>query len=372
MFFSLYSTIGMGMKMVIRTTKALILGSVIFLTSCSKQVDVVAKQDSVFSGQTTGSTTPQLLLSASRIVLVEGNSENMAARFTWNKFACQESEVAGYALESCVAGNGFSNPVCVATQREGESIAVSVADLNEKLRQIVITETEARVEFRLKLTTKSNATLYTAPVALDVVTYQPAVNFDNSRIIRVPGNYQSWKIAQAPMLVADADPMEYEGYVNFTNAYAQFLLVKSVTTWEDGYTYTDIGAGKFGFNGRMFAVWEGAGIYKCNASANTNKWNCTRIYNFSIKGSAAGETDMEMDFDPGTLTWRITANLIKGCFIFRANHNDAIVLGHDQKAATGRLSYNAADIQVPESGKYRIVLSLMTSGNYNYGLQRIY
>ncbi|NCI45247.1 SusE domain-containing protein [Sediminibacterium soli] len=341
------------------------------LMGCSKNADLVMPAQAVKPEMPAAVGSPQLIASASRIALLQGNAKNMAARFNWSKFACPDNVIMSYTIEACVSGNAFTNSVAVANCAEGESVSVSVEELNDRLRSILITGAEARVDFRVRLNTKSNAAMYSYPVAMEVTTYQPFQDFEGKNIIRIPGNYQSWKVSQAPMMVSAKADREYEGYVNFSNAYAQFLLVKSVTTWEDGYTFTDIGAGKFGFNGKMFAVWEGAGIYKCNASTNTNKWTCTRIYNWSVTGSAAGNGDAEMDFDAATRTWSLTGNFAVGNFIFRANHADKIALGHNEADATGSVAYNAPAISIPVAGRYKIVLSLLNAGNYSYGVQRV-
>jgi hypothetical protein len=351
-----------------------IFAATIIMTGCSKQVDQI-KEPAVVSTESVAATStasPQLFLSASRLVLLAGNAKNTAARFNWQKFACADNMIGSYTLQACVSGNGFADAIDIASTGEGQDLGVSVEQLNDRLRNIVLTGTESRVDFRIRLTTTGHSVMYSQPIALEVVTYQPMATFSGDNIIRVPGNYQSWKIPVAPVMVSAKNDREYEGYINFNNNYAQFLLVKNVTTWDDGYTFTDIGAGKFGFNGRMFAVWEGAGIYKCNVSANTNQWSCTRIFNWSVNGSATNGADMEMEFDAGSASWVITGNFQQGKFIFRANHANQIVLGHNNEQATGSLAYNAQTINIPSAGKYKIALSLINAGNYNYGIQRVY
>jgi hypothetical protein len=199
---------------------------------------------------------------------------------------------------------------------------------------------------------------------------QPVV-FDEARILRVPGNYQEWKVAVAPVIISANGDGQYEGYINFSRPDTQFWLVKG-TAWDNVTTYNETGNNTFGHNGGFFTIQEGAGIYKVNADKNTFTWSCTRISSWSLMGTAVpanGNSSTEMTGNASTLSWTITGNFIQGSFLFRANKGNSIVLGQEAEGGDGKAGYNAQTITVPRSGNYTITLSLQP-GNYSYTVMR--
>lgn len=354
----------------VQAARTLLLMSVIVWGGCRKTAELPEQTTTgiIITGKT---EIPQLRISSSRLVLLQGNAESVAASFGWDRFPVADNEGITYVLEACVDGDQFEHPVEIASSRT-ENLNVTVEDLNNGLRNILLPDEESKVNFRIRMESHSHEQIYSQPIALVVTAYQPLDFYPDALLIRLPGNYQSWKISSAPCIVTADRNGEYEGYVNFNNKYSIFLMVKSILTWDDLHTFSDIGSGKFGFGGKMFAVWEGAGIYKCNASTNTNTWNCRRIETFCLNGSATGNKNSEMDFDVFSNCWTATIDLGKGSFYFIANHSDEIILGHDGKNGTGSVTYNGPAITVPDAGRYKVKLSLMNAGNYSYGLQRVY
>jgi hypothetical protein len=195
------------------------------------------------------------------------------------------------------------------------------------------------------------------------------ISYNESQILRVPGNYQEWKVPLAPKIVSVKSNGEYEGYINFTLADTEFWLVKG-TEWDNVLTYNETGNYTFGHNGNVFKLPFGAGVYKVNASTNTFVWSCTKISNWNIKGTAVGGVDEEMVFNPNDLSWSLTKNLSAGDFVFRANKENDILFGHNNETDTGILDYNGDKIHLSQNGNYTIVLSLRTAGAYVYSIKR--
>jgi hypothetical protein len=83
-----------------------------------------------------------------------------------------------------------------------------------------------------------------------------------------------------------------------------------------------------------------------------------------------GNTDVDMLFNASNNTWEITGNFKNGSFIFRANKNNEIVFGHNATSEAGVPDYNGAKIEIAKTGNYTIRLSLLSAGNYSYGIQR--
>jgi hypothetical protein len=77
-----------------------------------------------------------------------------------------------------------------------------------------------------------------------------------------------------------------------------------------------------------------------------------------------------MLFDKTSLTWRISLNLVKGDFVFRANKSNTIVFGIMRKAKPASPESNAEPIRVTKAGYYTVVLSLQSAGNYLYSIQK--
>jgi hypothetical protein len=197
------------------------------------------------------------------------------------------------------------------------------------------------------------------------------VNYAESQILRVPGNYQAWKVGDAPKIVSVKDDGEYEGYINFTLAETEFWLVQG-SEWDNVHTYNETGNYTFGQNGTFFKLPSGAGVYKVNASTNTYKWACTKANDWSINGSAVAGADADMVFNSRDLSWKLTKNLTAGDFVFRANKGNEIVFGHNNETETGALDYNGSKIQLAQNGNYTITLSLQNAGNYAYSIKRNY
>lgn len=201
-------------------------------------------------------------------------------------------------------------------------------------------------------------------------TPPPAIQYDESRILRVPGNYQSWNVPGAPKLVSEFGNGAYEGYINFGMPNSEFWLVKG-TSWSNVTTYNQLSNSTFGFNGNYFTLGDGAGVYKVNANTQNFTWSATRINSWHFSGSAANGPDVEMTADATGLSWSVTKTLVPGTFIFRANQSNAIVFGHNVETPAGRPDYNGDAITISTQGKYKITLSLGSAGNYSYTISKL-
>jgi hypothetical protein len=330
---------------------------------------VACQKEMVVPGTATNTAIPtaikNLQVNKNTLTLLEGNADATAIQMTWDAV-----NVPGvvYIAEAGIAGTGFDQKVELGTTDQ-PAVRFTVKELNNYLRQLIYANNTARVELRVRaqMPAEKAADIFTAPIAVEATTYLPYTEYVAPRMFRVPGNYQNWKLADAPKIVdADNDGV-YEGYINFNTAYPQFLLVKG-DQWLTYNTYYYIGKDKFGFGGTMMAVFNGAGAYRMTANTNTNTWACTKINNWALTGTAVcGEATMQPDADP--LTWVIKTKLNAGVFRFKANDTDAIVMGQDPAAINGVPAYNGADIIIKKAGTYTIKLDLRLAGNYGYCVQ---
>jgi hypothetical protein len=347
--------------------KVVIICGIAAVTGCSKNLEVPPS-----AGIPAMATAPQLDLSRSSIVLLEGNANNIALDFTWPAFSTAANAGAYYIIETGAAGTQFADAVAIGTTTHTK-MSFTVMELNSQLRGLVIPGQQTRIEFRVKLSSPHTSPEYSAPIALDVTTFQALRKIDNEYIIRIPGNFQNWKVPGAPQAVSVNRDGQYEGYIHFTDPRTEFLMVKGTDQWDFLSMYSDIGAGRFGFSGRFFMPAEGAGIYRFYANTNTRTWTCIKINTWNIYGTAvAGDAaDTDLKFDAHTQVWTADVLLKKGAFVFRANANNNIVLGQDAGTAMGMLNNHGNTIQVAEAGRYRVMLSVLSAGNYHYGIQRM-
>lgn len=343
------------------------ISSMLMLASCSKQAS--APQDD----KTTTFEIPKsitLKMSKSDVVLLAGNAGNSAVSLMWDSTPSLAMKGI-FTVQAAIRGTNFDDPINVATT-ELPAYTFKVDELNNQVRRILQPGVPTMIDLRVVAQFSGNTTVISTPMALQVTAYQPYTPYAGSRVFRVPGNYQLWNVANAPKLVAQDASGTYEGYVNFNVKNPQFLLVKAATYWDPNGTYYNIGANKIGFNGNIFSLFTGSGAYRMKIDANTNIWTCTKVDNWGLTGSAVtcNTGDLALDRSESGLTWKMTANLKKGSFHFRANGSDAIMLGHNNGTPVGVPDYGGADIRINADGNYTVVLNLEEAGNYNYSVQR--
>ncbi|MES2328720.1 MAG: SusE domain-containing protein [Bacteroidota bacterium] len=321
---------------------------------------------------TVSSETPQLQASTRSVQLLQANADRVALSLNWSAFPTNGEETPDYRIEAAIEGSEFTDWVEIGSSGK-LSIDFTNEEFNRQIRKLFVTGFSEDVMLRVKYNRGKSAALYTFATSLQVTTYQPVIDYDDSHVFRIPGNFENWKIDSAQKIISPKLDGQYEGYINFSDAHSQFLMVKTDASWRTLTTYYYIGADKFGFGGNMFCVSGGAGIYKFNASTDTHLWSCTKINSFSVNGTAVtadGNTDVDLVFNPSNNTWEITGSFSKGNFVFRANKNNTIVLGHNTGSGPGVPDYNGAKIEITKAGNYTISLSLQKAGNYSYGIQR--
>ncbi len=338
----------------------------IFFVSCSKDM----------GNRVPVNFPPQPLsfhISTSKLVLLQGNESNTAVTLNWEGGKNAGDENIKYTVEAAIRGTSFEDAVAIGSSNS-TAIAFTVKEFNSQMRKLINAGADAMVDLRVKQEAPHvSQAVYSDAMALQVTTYHDHKEYDNAHIIRIPGNYQEWKLPTAPKVVATSQSGEYEGYINFTNPYTQFLMVKGTTEWDPKVTYNYIGSDKIGFGGSVFSIFGGAGAYRLKVNMNNNTWVYTKIACWGLNGSAVSNdanADLCMKPDASGLSWSITANLAKGSFRLRANNSNNLVFGHNTSGEIGVPDYNGENIRVNNAGNYTITLSLTEAGNYAYGIQR--
>lgn len=351
--------------------------AVLLLSSCEKDEDqIVAKpgRDTALSAAVTN--VPLTLDDADKTYVV----------YSWTPVTFGFlGEVVSYSLEVDKKGNEFAAPTVFATG-SSPTKTLTVAEvntimidkgavLNEETGEYSSVELEVRAKAYLGTTPSANALAKYSPVtALSGTPYN-----SNAAIVYpslwVPGAYQSWTPATAPIIASGdkANTSTFEGYVNITGAELAFKFT-SVPAWDGGTNYgkgtatgdlsTDAGAGNL-------EVLE-PGFYWLKANTETLKWSATKT-TWSAIGSATANgwaSDTPMTYDAATGVWTLTTNLsVGGEMKFRANNDWAINYG--DRGADGLLDFDGDNIQVEEAGSYTITLDLSKgAGNYGYTLTK--
>lgn len=353
-----------------KTSILFIMGlSILMMVSCQKEVINAEKMDSICA-------IGNVKISTSKLILLQGNENNVAFTLNWDLMGSNSGNGNLYTLEAAINGTEFAYRVELGSTNTSP-FKISVKDLNNKVLSLINAGSEGLLAIRIRteqLSGKNNVH-YSEPIAISVIPYQYLRTYDENNQIRIPGNFQNWNLQVAPKIVSAGQNGEYEGYINFTNPFSQFLMVKG-NQWEATSTYSYIGSNKFGFGGTVLSVFGGQGFYLLKANTNNNTWEYTRINSWGLSGSSVydvkdGSKDKVMEYDAASSSWRITTNLIKGDFRIRANGNDAISFGQGANSMAGVPDYNGKNIQISVPGKYLIVLKLDSPGNYYYGVQRI-
>lgn len=304
-------------------------------------------------------------LSASRVTLLQGNAGHPALTVNWQTSGTTCDKTGNYTVEMALDGSDFEDKLEMATTNT--RVNFNTDELNRQLCKLIPPGTTGKIALRIKICSsqQNNAQVYSDPVGVWVTTYQEYNEYQYPQYMKVPGNYENWILPTAPQIVSQKNDGEYEGYIQFSNAYPQFLMVKG-TQWTTLNTYQYIGNNKFGFNGSIFSIFGGAGVYLLKASTNTNTWSYTKINKWAVNGSAANSnTNTELNYDAETQTWSATVSLQKGEFRIRANNDDKMSMG--QKIVNGYQvpAGDGNNFVVAKAGTYFIRLSLLQAGNYS-------
>lgn len=338
----------------------------LWMVACQKETAKKTTADATASIKLSG-----FHISESRLVLLQGNASHKALRFTWETNGCADNAGTHYTIEAALNGAGFDDTVELATTTH-PGVQVTVQELNKKLSHLILPGNTATVAMRIKAQkTQGNTVVlaYTEAEAVQVTTYIDYVDYPN--YIRVPGNYENWVVHTAPKIVSPKANGIYEGYINFSIPYPQFLFVKG-DTWGTANTFMNIGAGKIGFGGDIAGAKEGAGIYLVKVNTNTNQWQCTKIRAWGIHGTAVEKTDADpvMSYDAEKGLYTLALSLQKGNFRFRANGTETLTLGFAEQNGYRIPDAAGADFVVEKAGLYQLMLDVKIPGNYTCNVVR--
>lgn len=350
---------------------------VLLLVSCKKESELFTIRDGAFA-------VNGLQASSTAVVLAAATENDTAVTLTWPAADFGDKQAVSYTLQLDVpsdtsGANAWSNAKTFAVGNNVLDYAFVTKDLNNLLNGMALpADTPNVIVVRIKAVVNqyngSAASIppsYSGTLVLHITSY--------SLSLYIPGDYQGWNPATAPLLNPVAGkPGLYEAYENMPGTGAQYFKYTNAPDW-DHINYGDGGNGTFSTDGNAagLSVPTG-GYYLLTANFNNNTWTATKT-TWGIIGDATPggwNTDTQMSYDVASQVWTVTAHMLhNGSFKFRANNQWIIDFGVDSHgnlayADHPLLGYNPdlGNLSVPEDGNYTITLDLHISGKYLYSI----
>ncbi len=195
-------------------------------------------------------------------------------------------------------------------------------------------------------------------------TYEIEIIGEMNLTLYVPGGHQGWSPDVAPTLFNRNFDFKYDGFVYFPDANTEYKFT-SKPNW-DGPNYGNSGTeGELSDDGGAgnLVIIE-PGYYKLTVDLSGIPYTYTTVKTVwgIVGGATAGgwDTDTEMTFDPTTMKWSVTTDLIAGDFKFRANNDWGLNYGGD----INNLEHDGSNITITEAGNYTLTLDFSDSQQF--------
>ena len=194
--------------------------------------------------------TPELApLAQPALVLNEASSGFIAETFSWSSGDYGFPAAPVYTLE-IDNRKDFPDPIQLA-ESNADYVSVTVARLN-MATLILDGQPGEPCDLFVRVVAKLTAdhTVASSPRDITVTAYDEPIVYPK---LYVPGNYQNWDIAAAPVLQSYRMNNRYEGYVDFVvagnpDAAVEFKIT-TLPDWAQGDQYGDGGPGRLKLDG---------------------------------------------------------------------------------------------------------------------------
>jgi len=274
--------------------------------------------------------------------------------FTWSAATNYGFAAAvTYKVEMSMPGDDFVTPVAIITT-SGLTGTITYGDLNNQMMAAEMPPgVSSDVKFRISASVSASVpNAHSGIVTLALKPYRVIVNYPK---LYVPGSYQGWAPAAAPVISSLQSDGLYEGYIWFADANTNFKFTDG-PSWDKNWG--DDGAdGTLNPNGANIVAAE-AGYFKINV--NVPKLTYTYMKTeWGIIGSATTggwDADQNLTYDPVSKTLSITLNLVIGDIKFRANDGWDLDFGDNKTNLS--LEYRGANIPIAAVGNYTVTLDL--------------
>lgn len=301
-------------------------------------------------------------------VLNEASKDFIAETFSWTKGSYGFDAAPTYNLE--IDNNkDFTDPVGL-----GESnrpyVSVTVEKLN--MAAIVLGGVPGKASdlyIRIQASLTPREIVYSQPIDILVTPYAVDIDFPK---LYVPGSYQGWDIANAPILTSMRLNNKFEGYLNMVVADnpAAAVLFKITTkpVWGQGVEYgAGDGPGSIKEKGGDISL-SPQGYYLMLVDLNAHTYNAIPVTQVTLSGTATGTVDKALAFDPVENSWSATMPMAVGSFFFKTNNEWSMAFGDSNGDFVIDKGSNKG-IQITDAGTYRVKLWLKTAP-YVYELEK--
>jgi starch-binding outer membrane protein SusE/F len=321
-----------------------------------------------------------LKASVDSVTLSPANDSAAVLTFTWPAVQYGGGVAVTYTLQLDQPGDtagaaGWAKAQSFVAGNNVLTFSFVGKDLNNLLGSLGVFAATPLVFRVLSAVDQYNGSTSTVPASYSSVVGVTVTPYTTN--LFVPGAYQNWNPATAPMLNPVAGkPGLFEGYYDIAGSGVQYFKYTNAPDWNH-INYGDGGNGTFSTDGAAggLSVPNG-GYYELTANLNNNTWTATAT-TWGIIGDATPggwNTDTQMTYDPADQVWKVTAVMVtSGSFKFRANDQWVIDFGVNnsgalQYADNPFFGYTAGlnNLTVPANGTYIITLDLHVSGKYTY------
>lgn len=346
----------------------------VILTGCKKEANLTTLKAVSFDAGLTASV--------SDLVLSESDSANAIITFNWPEVSYPVKAPVTYTLQistplDTIGATPWANAVNMEVGDDILSKSLQGKELSKIAQDLGLAPEEAgTLVFRIQSYLDRNA--YSGSLSVKVTPYKFFSGFPS---LWVPGDFQGWNPAAAPVIVSVKSNKLYEGYIYIPAGGTSQFKFTAQPNWEP-MSYGDGGNGELieaNFSGANFTA-PSDGYYNLTADLNTMKYTVTKT-TWSIIGDATPggwDNDTQMVYDPVSKLWTVTADMKSaGSFKFRANNSWLIDFAIDN---TGKLTYadhpvlgytpDLSNLSVTADGNYTITLDLNDPADYKYKLKK--
>jgi len=287
------------------------------------------------------------------VVSLDVNKPDDLIKIDWNDYSSGID--VKYTVSLARKGGSFSNLGTVTS-----TVANPVKSLELTSKDFVFALLNAgaaanvQSEFDVKVTAETKST-GTITLVSEVVTFK-ATPYEVTSYLYAPGAYQGWTPATAESLISPKSDGIYTGYIKFTEANSEFKIT-TARNWDNSYGTTDNVNLIYNGGGNLKAP--NTGYQKLTVNTNTLVFSL-EAYSWGLIGDATPggwDADTDMTWNSSNQTWEIANIALVGGKNIKFRLNDAWTTNYG--GSGGNLVSGGSDIQVAESGNYKIVLDLV-------------